>query len=428
MLWLSHDMSDGDEITHYYKKLWKIESNNRLSYDDDSHATDTSVAHKLIKNYGTFQQTYPLHDATDNLSNHWSTLNDNPYTRRFDSSLARSLVENPLPEMYKAAKMMGDQFLVDLHHGISLFTEDEMLNFLHELRDSLQEDTRGWFNRTQYMNELSQNPSHARLKSALTSITNGFEIIAIPYLIIKTANALRHANKRATPKWHQVASKAYDKNVVDLRSTGDALATPPTHGYGIRLPRHPPYEEVSSLGMSSINWTTAKPLRGSLRAFAKKAMHAGHPVVSGLSGSAYLLSIFMHHIGQHDRKFDKNAAMLCVLAFATFDGGHSINEAMSSFQASATLPPGRLSMDPNADMWREWRANAVSYKFRYSQLKTLAHSKRSKKAIGSMLNTSLDNTIDFFRTYDRLQRENDAVLRYATYTRRRSPLDRCQIS
>ena len=412
-LWLAHDLSDRSDVIDYYKKLWTLEYSTPDAQFDDftGDARDTSLAREFVNHYASFRSSYSPLQATD--VEHWKKLNDNVYGRKFESEVARRLVENPLQEMLNAARTMGEALLNDVNK--KLYADEFMdyePDFLKELGELLRSDSRPWFGRTRHLDALANAPTMELLTKALTSIRDGFEMISVPYLIIKIGTALQFVDDQVTPEWRSIASYTYRGNILNERSTLEARpeTTTRSSGYGLRLPHHPPYESAGELGEGTL-WTTAKALRPEgLRRFAAQAMYGGYPVVCGLSGSTYHASIFMHYLRNRDKDFATGPAMLCVLAFLTFDGGHSFNEAMSVYQASVKLPSGPLNDDSEGAPWPEWRSHLAGYKFRYHQLTTLPSSDKGKKAVETVLQASLDNTLDFYSNYDTSQSQNQAAI------------------
>ena len=159
-----------------------------------------------------------------------------------------------------------------------------------------------------------------------------------------------------------------------------------------------------------MNWTIAKPLVAYPKPFAKHAIRAGYPVVAGLSGTSYLNSLFMHEMQLDTPTFDAGAGMLNVLAFLTFDGGHSFNEAMAVYEASNNLPRTKVSADYDAKEWRKWQTNAVHYRFRYNQLTQLPRSDAAKMVVTNLLQEALEGTVDYFKKYDVAQEDNKAAI------------------
>jgi hypothetical protein len=411
-LWLSSDMRDAQQIKDYYKKLWKVEYNQtdagqKYSKKYMNDKRDESLANEFIRDYSEFED---YSGSGESSKEHWSGLYDNIYGRKFESDVARQLVENPLPEMLQAAKAMGEAVAKEVDEKLY---SDEFMDweepFLEALKKQIKKDMRPWFKRAPQFKSILERPDIDTLKTALTHVENGFDMISIPYLIIKIGLALRGTaeGQILEPKWLKMATRNYMENITHDRSTleADEKSLTQTSGYGIRLPHHPPYESAGSFD-NGINWTTAKPLRHQLRSFAQNALHAGFPVVCGMSGSSNIMSFFLRDAMKRGAHSSTGAEMLCVLAFLAFDGGHSFNEAMYVYHATTKLP----ASSPEKEMWTKWRNGTVDYKFHYNQLTDLPASTEGKNAVNKLLGAALDNTLDYFKKYDVSQSRNEAAI------------------
>ncbi|GLU30775.1 hypothetical protein Busp01_06170 [Trinickia caryophylli] len=406
-LWLRRDLADRSALVDYYKKLWSAEyglagkDSDPDEYENDPR--DQSLARQFIHDYVRFKSSYPT--AGRSSAPHWLKLNDNIYGRKFESDVARQLVQRPLPDMLIAARMMGQAFVRELDAKLYAdpFLKKRNL-FLAILQYRLSEDRRPWFGRTQYITALMKAPSIDLLKKALMDVNNGFDMIGVPYLIVKAGNSLQTID--LAPEYLEMSTLTYARNILGLRSTlgeRDAMKRP-TSSYGIGLPPHPRYESAGPLAEAPVNWTIVKPFLSQLRPFAKRALAAGYPVVCGLSGSTYILTFLMHYLRHQEPDFNGGAGMLAVLAFLSFDGGHAFNEAMPVYHASTRLPKGPLKHDEST--WSAWRAVAGNYSFHYKQLSALPSSEASQKAIDAVLERALDSTLDYFKQHDVMQRAN----------------------
>lgn len=63
----------------------------------------------------------------------------------------------------------------------------------------------------------------------------------------------------------------------------------------------------------------------------QQALTYGSPLAVGMSGSANLLKSYFNHIAKRSQKFNIEQAKLLSAAELTYSGGHSINEAYTTF-------------------------------------------------------------------------------------------------
>ncbi|GLU32756.1 hypothetical protein WKR88_13365 [Trinickia caryophylli] len=411
-LWFSVNMTDHDRILEYLQKLWRFEySQFDNSVERDLRArynpADESIANQLIREYLKFIGTDPGQVNGEQEALIWRVLNSNIYGRKFDSEVCRELVEKPFPEMMEATRQLGAEAFRELSEllGAQRSTE-EKTKFLTELSRLIRNDVRPWFTRAPHVAGLIDDFDMHALEQALTNVSNGFEMISVPYLIVKCYNTIAMVDSQLLPQWFRDATANYTFNIVPKRSGARVNDPTPTSEYGIRLPAHPKYKKVEQLGQGAVNYTV-KHSFVQPHQYNAAALRTGYPVVCGLSGSTNIVAFFIRSLKSRAATISEGAAILSVVAGLNFDGGHSLNETIPVYHATTKLP-SKLPGDER--QWRQWWNSHVGddagYRFSYDQLASLPDWTGGQKSMHRVLKRALSDTLDYFKSNDVLDSRN----------------------
>ena len=142
-----------------------------------------------------------------------------------------------------------------------------------------------------------------------------------------------------------------DKDVtinIDQRKTDD---------YGTRLFYQPHNNQYTDFGEGRSVADGRQLDFDKMTAFEKNAFANGQSVVSGTSGSTNIMWHLNEHIASKNEHFSADQAFLNTMMFLVFDGGHSINESLSVYNAlesntepmpkAPTLPENPSQEDAN---------------------------------------------------------------------------------
>lgn len=293
---------------------------------------------------GSVEERFPdLANKCQNLKNElmkqpiYTRLHENIYGRVFDSAFAQELVNNPPPEVSKAMTQISFAF-ADYLEGLNLSgsnkkaIEKDLINML------TKEDPRFWFPATP---ELEQLPYEKDVLGALiqylrTEKKTGHECISVPYVVSKMNFFILRKNwvyplslffTADLNYWFSL--QPYVKNVrVDRQ--GPPLKT---EGGGITLHYQPsvakekgmvPSQRPSNVRKPNLDWTQ---LSVKEKKALQKHLEHGLPWGSGISGTTNICMYAMNYLNK-THPIDMKPAVLGLLMFLVYDGGHSIHEML----------------------------------------------------------------------------------------------------
>ena len=358
---------------------------------------------------------------------------DNVYGRTFESALIGHLVADP-PAAVKEACRTLNAALARALEGVG--TERRFGLALRQLQDKLKADPRFWMpefaaTHPQFgvflalsLPELTfdrlerpippddsygpaiQQGFQCLLEMLGEPVASGIDCVAASYLLAKVLPAMSDADIYLPGKLEADVNYGSIKSQSGRRELPDDLLRrkwmPPSRVAGITLAYQP-----AAIGPSSTHAETLRPallnepeysaperadFGRPAAAPVEVALAHGIPYVSGLSGTTNMLIHFAHDVDQRALlspsddwpRIDLPHAMLAAMMFLTYDGGHSLHEALWTLnQTEAALqhgvPTGGHANDPNA-----FKADYEAYFASFAEPTRSALNEASNRAFSDM--------------------------------------------
>ncbi|MCO7223271.1 hypothetical protein [Pleionea sp. CnH1-48] len=289
---------------------------------------------------------------------------DGLYSRKFESELVRELVQNTPDTVRNASAKMGQYIVDQLVNAATtdgVLNEGELNSALRELACVIEGDTRPWFEETPDIKSFIDEPTLENFTQMMTQVNNGFDTIKVPFVSVKLATTSNDIMKQSCSHWKAPATILYGQ-VKSARSTDDQISSisqpkkqgseesvtihtkvqsTKTQDYGTRLNYQPRNDEFgfSTYGKSFADAKIPNSQGSGVSAFEERALTNNSVVVSGTSGSTNLLTFLGREMEKTVDGFSVDDMYLPAMMFLTFDGGHSINESWSVFNAMKIQRP-----------------------------------------------------------------------------------------
>ena len=261
-------------------------------------------------------------------------------------------------------------------------------------------DSRFWFPKSPGIQGILKAKSNAESVEKLIAFLeeekqDGFDCIAVPYLLVKMT---QEAQWSGCP-WLEAANKNYG-NITSQTTRGPpALKNEPVsvHRYtregGITLShqpgviRHPDFkagERPSSKYVPNLAKTTET---------TETAFRQGVPWASGVSGSTNIALYALDYFKNSQPPIDARDYFLSTMMFLTYDGGHSLHEAM--WTANQVQKQGGLALNmPLSD-----EADPKHFVADYERLKNLYSGKDAFKAMEDAMKYAERTMLDYFEKH-----------------------------
>ncbi len=267
-------------------------------------------------------------------------LADNMYGAAFDSFWIDILVEHRNSQsLFQTMEKIG-LGLSKLFHELD---QNQRNRFLDRIVEELRTETnsRFWHRNTSNLQQLIQGTTYDQKSKALDfilkkRINTGFGAILIPYLTIVIYLAYGRAlsdGKKSVPEWLKVTQANYYSIITPYRQNNSiTYPTPLGNGKhittsGITQIHHPPTNPMKDNPLNH-RWSLMREpqLSGAL---TKIQLEHGIPFAGGVSGTINGISgILTHLIKDYKLPIDPKEAILGIIMFLVYDGGHSIHEAL----------------------------------------------------------------------------------------------------
>ncbi|AKU20983.1 hypothetical protein [Massilia sp. NR 4-1] len=301
-----------------------------------------------------------------NVTGYHTRLHDNIYGRALESKLIGELVSNPPQAVKTAMHQMAKNLSEEINRLPPYYQEQTAQN----VQSMLNSDPRSWS--TPLLQNFSAAANGQEALAALQHLLNepmgdGLDCIAIPFLTVKVSlkAVFQDQNNQWQPlmPWMQSANKNYG----DVVHPATARIVPGLEHPMMPPPPPNPNRQAAKAGITTHHQPSIeiagnpamhpadvnRPNLAEPSVALKQALENGLPYVSGVSGST---NIAMHMVDDMQRKqtsIDTKDALLGIMMFLTYDGGHSMHEALwvahqlgcETNRLPMTVPPRR---DPAA--------------------------------------------------------------------------------
>ncbi len=264
-------------------------------------------------------------------ANYHTRLHDNVYGRALESKLIGELVRNP-PESVKTAMR---EMALNLNETITSLPMQSQLQMAADVQGWLRADPRAW--KTPNLQDFSAAPTAHDALASLQRLLNapmadGLDCIAIPYLTVKTSL------KAPNVPWMPLANANYSDvvhpataRIVPGQGHPNMPPPPPNPNReaakaGITTHHQPSIETTghSSMHPSDVN----RPNLAEPSVALTQALENGLPYASGVSGSTNIAMHMVDYMQCMNKSIDAKDALLGIMMFLTYDGGHSMHEAL----------------------------------------------------------------------------------------------------
>ena len=253
--------------------------------------------------------------------------NDNYYGRLFDSELASYVINNPTEEMTKVSALLKKHLLSDFKKYTS--SSQEILCL--EIANALSEDNAPWQATIEQVAQfLEKKPKtgiiddfYLMLESDSPYKTSLILSLAVKYICF--ANNFHAINIASTKLYNAVIVP--QKNLLRVKNSNE-LGT--RHGILLHYQR----KEGPQIELGN----GVRPIDRYQPPVSKQTEHDQHALMHeraigiSMSGSAHILNNLFLDLQKTNEHFPMESAKLMTAAHLTFSGGHSINEAYSSFE------------------------------------------------------------------------------------------------
>lgn len=325
----------------------------------------------------------------------YTQLHDNLYGRVFDSALAAYLL-HCLPDGALRATYDMCLYLADCLDATGNADAKEACK---EVCIDLRNDRRFWtptkseFERL--LDTMNDKKRLCRIKRILRAAPrDGSDILLRQCIAVKLMVALRDVGSKRVP-WMARADYSYCAVVKPQRKRLGNIAVilgaaQPTGG--ITLSYQPPILQQSWMIRSIRALERYKPDLTNPSSSISVALEAGIPYASGISGSTNV----MLHLASHMKKkcgwqIDMQHALLSILLFVVYDGGHSIHEVMWIANYLNTVLELELNFEAGA--------HPMKYVGSTAQFERLFDGSASAEDIRVAKQAAWEKTLQTFHTY-----------------------------
>lgn len=298
---------------------------------------------------------------------------ENIYGRVFETALINQLVENP-PDEVKTAINATSKNLIKLLKSIFLDEKGEVSGkyrgLLYKFRNFIKKnDKRFWFPQVEKLSKIGKLDEYKTIYESLINYLSedkntGFECISIPYTLVKLIVLVEQYQRRhkvSLIPWMNRTNENYQL-IVSQTSRVKRAKDLYTEGAGITLPHQPSAQHEEWMTPSQRPSTFYQLQIDQPSKSARQALERGVPWGGGVSGSTNVALFTLHNFNKdNDTKIDPISYLLGTIMFLTYDGGHSIHEALwTGNQLNTELNLGFNLSDEDTDP-KEFVADYVKF-------------------------------------------------------------------
>lgn len=392
------------EFIEYETKLKEIFMKHEIELETLDRIFNSIISSSLINQ----EEKAYLENLKKQLPSNLASLpltrkHENIYGRVFETALINHLVENPPDEVIKSINSTSKQLALLLRNT---FLNDngkvngEYRSILYRFRNFIKkDDVRFWFPKVEGLTKIGELDNYSKIFDSLVNYleedkNTGLQCISVPYTLVKIIVLIeqfqRRNNKSIIP-WMDRTNKNY-KLIVSQTSRIKRAKELYTEGAGITLPHQPsaqhedwmiPSQRPSTFYQLQID----KPSKS-----ARLALERGVPWGGGVSGSTNVALFALHNFNkEYQSNIDPMNYLLGTIMFLTYDGGHSIHEALwTGNQLDNQLHMG-LNLSEESTDPKEFVAD-------YTKLLNILKGDAAKK-FEEGVNEAFDKVIKYYNDY-----------------------------
>lgn len=354
-----------DEIERLIKNTWL---DGVFSHQHFDHVT-AIIKRKMRNNPAIIERINKIASSLE--SKFFITKrNDNYYGRLFETELSKYIIEMPSFNMMKVRNTIAS-FIIDDFLKMSYDKQKELCECIAHM---MFMDTPSWrYDLCQANEFMASEEPHKFIE--MMRFTGEYSIPLILSVAVKYINKATGMSTIADE-----AGKYYindinrQRNLIASISSDEQLVTK-THGLLLPYQKNISidYEAIPGIGIRPIDKYQRPIRKADITEHDELALWSERAIGIGMSGSANLLHFLFRKIQSENENFSMNDAKLATAAWLTHSGGHSFNEAYSSFEfmkSGSFKPLSFNKLSQSSDLGR----NAVSHSYN----KVLEASRRLK--------------------------------------------------
>ena len=272
-------------------------------------------------------------------------LVDNVFGRVWESALNDALVVDMPPRVFSSAHVMRRELTNIVDNLPGEVQQRVYLGFTEHVKAALPRPWSGWDKRLVNLCSIHE-PTKQQVRRFLgTRSTTGYEVLGDFFVVLSMFVVMKTAAPDHS-SWIHAAKRRYEDDIVPLRGRQRFVNLLPGHlsrASGITLAHQPPacVGNDASLRPVLVNACDLDldphPLQANDTSSVNNMLSSlkrGLPYATGISGSTHLLASFFAHIKkgtsniEKELVFDVRHAVLGLLVFLVYDGGHSWNEGL----------------------------------------------------------------------------------------------------
>lgn len=300
------------------------------------------------------------------------------YARKFESVIARELVNDPPEGGLRLSRRLNAEVMTYVD-GLSASNRAKVVKDVAKL---VGKDVRPWHALKPAVTSFIKRPTVKTLVEALGRGEDGLDVI--DSILLAHQVWLSGYRRDVGPPW-MAKTQSHYRQVVKLSNSH--VVSPievNTNGYGARLVHHPGQTTFSDFRLGSHRTYTRRPDLEMPTPFEDNLLSNGHVSSTGASGMTNVLIHTVLDIERRDPSISRGDAVIAMVMLVGMNGGHSIHEVMAT---DASIP------SDNHDLAYERLAN---FNMPYRALAGLAASSEDKDKVERILEKALDETLDYF--------------------------------
>jgi len=324
---------------------------------------------------------------------------DNIYGRKFESELARRLVEDPPAGVLKAVNSIRTCTLAH----VDALPPERRDAFANGVLTHVEEQPRQWFAAWPEIARFRAQPSVDSLKATLGSIESGIDILKVMYLSHRTNLVL--STEESGPEHLKRSDRTYVTLIKPQRGAKDSVLRLDTNGYGIGLVYHPLATTYPDFQPALCTAYLRTPILETPTPFIRNTLQSGAIYVNDLSGNAAMWLQAMKEMQKGDPEFSLGDGLLALCIYIGFNGGHSHQDVLATIDGINALERSAKTLadrDENTAGIEESAEQAAAEEFGrsispYDRLAQLPAASADQAKVRQMLNAALDDTVAYCR-------------------------------
>ncbi len=266
---------------------------------------------------------------------HITKINDNYYGRTFDSALATYIVKHETPYIKEQVSIIANELLFDFKKQSAVLPwKNSQKKICASIQNLLNSDYAPWINSIPEALSFLKNPTPNNFRTMMqikpTASFRSDLILSIAVKYIRSSPGYAELKNNWSELYSNVIS--HQRKFIPINNSSSKFST--KHGITLSYQKiikisTVKFKKNPQLGVRPIDIYKSNVEK--ITEHNQLAHNKGRAVGIGMSGSANLLNGLFHKIKNENSNFSIKTAQLVSAAHLTFSGGHSINEAFTTF-------------------------------------------------------------------------------------------------